>query len=135
MHGPRTSEQEVRELVGAEGSRILLCVRGRDIVGSVHLQNRGSDAYLGMLVVRPELQAKGIGKRLVAEAEASARRQWGVTRMTMNVIDVREELIAFYERRGYRRTGRTTPFPQRDRVTPKVLGLRFEILEKDLLRG
>lgn len=34
--------------------------------------------------------------------------------MRMTVIDVREELIAYYERRGYRRTGLKKPFPYGD---------------------
>ena len=50
------------------------------------------------------------------------------------VIDVREELIAFYERRGYRRTGLTKPFPYGDARfgLPKREDLRFEVLEKSL---
>jgi hypothetical protein len=50
----------------------------------------------------------------------------------MTVIDLRDELIAFYERRGYHRTGVFKPFPYGDARfgLPKRNDLRFEVLEK-----
>ena len=87
-----------------------------------------------MFSVRPERQGTGVGKRLMAEAERVAREEWALPAMRMTVIDLREELIAFYERRGYRRTGVKKPFPYGDPRygLPKRDDLRFEILEKPL---
>jgi N-acetylglutamate synthase-like GNAT family acetyltransferase len=131
LEGLRTNEAEVADLIGAEASMFLLCEQGGDMIGCVLLQKAGSLGYLGMLVVRPTLQNHGIGRRFIAEAEATARREWSVTGMTMQVITAREELIAYYERRGYRRTGQLTPFPERFALSvPKVPGLQFEILAK-----
>ena len=69
-----------------------------------------------------------------ASGEAHAAREWKVPVMQMTVIDVRDELIAFYERRGYQRTGIKKPFPYGDERfgIPKRDDLRFEILEKPL---
>ena len=52
--------------------------------------------------------------------------------MRMSVIDARNELIAWYERRGYRRTGEYKPFPYGDPRfgIPKRDDLRFEWLVK-----
>jgi hypothetical protein len=51
----------------------------------------------------------------------------------MSVIACRNELIAFYQRRGYRRTGVSKAFPVNPELwTPKVAELRLEILEKVL---
>ena len=60
----------------------------------------------------------------------------GMPTMRMTVIDIRDELIAFYERRGYRRTGIKKPFPYGDARfgLPKRDDLRFEVLEKPLAR-
>jgi ribosomal protein S18 acetylase RimI-like enzyme len=103
------------------------------LVGSVHLQKLDLAASLGMLVVRPDLQALSIGRRLMQAAESYAAREWGCTTMTLSVISVRSELIAFYERRGYRRTGRREPFaPGGPHGIPKVPGMEFEILEKSI---
>ena len=131
--GRRTDEAEVRALIDAPGSLILLCVAADEVVGSVHLKDEGASAYLGLFVVKPSLQTRGIGKRLMAEAENVVRERWGATGMTMSVLTVRPELIAFYERRGYRRTGRRWPFPDEGAASvPVVAGLEFEVLEKSL---
>jgi hypothetical protein len=47
---------------------------------------------------------------------------------------LREELIAFYERRGFSRTGEFKPFPVGEPRfgLPKVPGLKFELLEKTM---
>ena len=91
-------------------------------------------AYFGMFSVRPGLQNAGIGKAVLAEAERIACDEWQLSTMQMTVIDIRTELIAWYERRGYRRTGITKPFPYGDARfgLPKRNDLRFEILEKTL---
>jgi len=84
-----------------------------------------------MLAVSPPLQGCGIGKQLLQAAELAALEAWAVNRFTMSVIPQRLELIAFYERRGYRRTGISKAFPENSELwTPKVDGLRLELLEK-----
>ena len=57
---------------------------------------------------------------------------WMLAALRMTVIDVRDELIAWYERRGYRRTGIRKPFPYGDTRfgVPRRDDLRFEVLEK-----
>ncbi|RZA19182.1 MAG: GNAT family N-acetyltransferase, partial [Lysobacteraceae bacterium] len=87
--------------------------------------------------VRPDQQGGGIGKDVLAECERIARDEWSLPLMRMTVIDIRDELIAFYERRGYRRTGITKPFPYGDARfgLPTRDDLRFEILEKALAHG
>ncbi|KAK4111071.1 acyl-CoA N-acyltransferase [Canariomyces notabilis] len=95
-----------------------------------------SSAYFGMFAVSPRLQGGGIGRRLLAHAEAYCRAAWGpgtVHKLEMTVIWTRAELIAWYERRGYRRTGETRPFPLAE-VDGAALrdDLYFVVLEKDL---
>lgn len=131
--GKRTDEDEVRTLIALPESILLLCLQGDDIIGSVHLHREGDAAYLGMFVVRPTLQGQGIGKRFLSAAEETVKREWSSKRIYMTVITLRTQLIAYYERRGYRRTGRFEPFPIEDkRSTALVDDLRFEVLEKAL---
>jgi len=131
--GLRTTEEEIRSLVTGEDSSILLGIDREEIIGSVHLQRQGTECYLGLLVVKPELQGAGIGKRLMQEAERFARESWSSRKMTMTVISRRTELIAFYERRGYRRTGEKKPFPpDGSHGTPQDAELNFDVLEKIL---
>lgn len=133
LDGQRTDEQEVQSLIQDDRSMILLCQQGDEIIGSVLLQKQDDAAYLGMFVVRPELQGNGIGKQFLKTAELSAQQHWGSRKIVMSVITLRPELIAFYERRGYRRTGEVLPFPD-DLAAgiPRVEDLKFEMLEKDL---
>ena len=52
----------------------------------------------------------------------------------MTVIRQRAELIAYYERRGYRRTGEERPFPYGDQRfgLPRRPDLSFIVMEKAL---
>jgi ribosomal protein S18 acetylase RimI-like enzyme len=87
-----------------------------------------------MFSVSPLLQGGGIGRAMLAEAERIARDDWACTEMQMTVISIRDELIAWYERRGYRRTGIHSPFPYGDERfgIPLRDDLRFELLVKTL---
>ena len=133
LEGARISPDGVYQLITAEDTIILLCSRGVELIGCVQLQKTDDGAYLGMFVVRPLEQGNGIGKQFMLTAEALVQKLWGAQKMWMTVITARAELIAFYERRGYVRTGRLKPFPNdaEDHII-LVENLQFEELEKAL---
>ena len=131
LEGLRTTAQEIQQLIAADDSFFLLCHCDAVLAGSVHVEKQGARAYLGMFVVKPDMQGAGIGKRLLEEAEIRAGKAWEVNAFIMVVITARHELIAFYERRGYRRTGELSEFPVNPALwTPKVSDLKMEKLEK-----
>ncbi|MET9699493.1 GNAT family N-acetyltransferase [Streptomyces sp. NPDC006529] len=134
LDGQRTDERGVREVIAAPGSVLLVVERDGEIVACCHLEHRGDHAYFGMFAVRPALQGAGLGKEIMAEAERRVRELWDAKEMRMTVINVREELIAYYERRGYRRTGELTPFPYGNERfgIPRRADLAFELLVKQL---
>jgi ribosomal protein S18 acetylase RimI-like enzyme len=134
LQGRRTDPEGVRQVVEAPGSRLLVVERDGGLVACCQLEHRGEAAYFGMFAVRPGLQGAGLGKVIIAEAERTVRESWGVREMHMTVISVREELIAWYERRGYRRTGELSPFPYGDERfgIPQRDDLVFELLVKNL---
>ncbi|TQJ47235.1 GNAT family N-acetyltransferase [Streptomyces sp. NBC_00080] len=135
LQGRRTDPDGVLAVIKAPDSRLLTVEQQGRIVACCQLEHRGDHAYFGMFAVSPAVQGGGLGKTVMAEAERQARENWGVTEMHMTVISVREDLIAWYERRGYRRTGRMTPFPYGDERfgIPQRDDLRFELLVKELL--
>jgi len=134
LDGNRIVPEVLLDDLSRPRSRIVLAERNSDLVGCAHVEARGEAGYFGMFAVRPTLQAAGLGRAILAEAERIARVEWRVQRMRMTVIDLRVELIAWYERRGYRRTGETVPFPATDPRfgLPKRDDLRFAVLEKEL---
>jgi GNAT superfamily N-acetyltransferase len=134
LEGQRTDPEGVGELIGKSGSCILLVERAGEMLACANLEQRGDAGYFGMFSVRPDQQGKGIGAAMLAEAERIARDDWNCREMQMTVISVRDDLIPWYERRGYRRTGLYSPFPYGDARfgLPKRDDLRFEQLVKPL---
>lgn len=117
LTGPRTTEPEIAALIADSHSRFVIAERfdvteRRDVLLACALiQKDGEEAYFGMFAVDPSRQAEGVGKRVLEKCERAARDLWASKAMTMVVINLREELISWYERRGYQRTGKTEPFP------------------------
>ncbi|MDZ4810599.1 MAG: GNAT family N-acetyltransferase [Bacteroidota bacterium] len=99
------------------------------ITGSVFLEKQERGLYLGMLSVSPLQQAGGVGKQLMKVAEQYAKEN-NCPCIFMNVISVRHELIAWYERLGYQKTGETKPLPTDTRFGVPTQPLEFIIMEK-----
>ena len=137
LDGRRTGPDEIAAIIARERSRILLADLDGRLVACAHVAIEDGEGYFGMFSVDPRRQNAGLGKRVLAEAERIVAEDWGCPRLRMTVIDLREELIAFYERRGYRRTGITKAFPYGDARfgLPRRDDLRFEVLEKTFEGG
>ncbi len=124
LGGLRTDETDLAELLIKDNVTILKYSKADAIIGSVYLEIQNEQLYLGMLTVSPELQGGGVGKKLMQAAESFAQENT-LSSIIMTVISVRKELIEYYERRGYIKTGETKPFPMDD---PKF-GLPKQFLE------
>ncbi|UOQ53951.1 GNAT family N-acetyltransferase [Hymenobacter cellulosivorans] len=132
LDGPRIDAESLLELLRAEAATLLMARNSAgELVGSVYLQRQEATMYLGMLSVDATRQGGGIGKYLLGAADDYARAQ-GCTRMKITVISVRHELLAWYERQGYHRTGATVPFPDNPRFGIPRQPLELLVLEKEL---
>lgn len=134
LDGRRTDVATVASLIDTPDSQVLLALENGVVCGCAQVEVYAEVGYFGMFAVTPGSQGDGIGSRILAEAERRAREQLGATLMTMTVISVRKELIAYYQRRGYRITGQTKPFPYGDERfgLPKRADLEFQVLAKPL---
>jgi len=132
--GVRTDTDELQVMLDSPTQHLLVGREDNSIAGCVALTDKDDGlVYLGMFTVATSRQAGGLGRRLLVAAEGHAREQHGAERIEMQVIRQREELIAWYERRGYRRTGEARPFPYDEpRYTPLRPDLEFVVLEKRL---
>jgi GNAT superfamily N-acetyltransferase len=131
--GVRTDRAELAAMLASPDQHLLLARVDGAIAACVALTAKGSGLfYLGMFTVAPERQGGGLGKQLLAAAEDHARHI-GAARIEMQVIRQRPELIAWYDRRGYRRNGELRPFPYDEpRCTPLRDDLEFVVMDKAL---
>ena len=135
LDGQRTDAEAVAGMLSDPVGTLLLAEEAGQLVGCCRLERRpGGEAYFGMFSVQPRRQGEGVGHQLLAEAERMARADWAATAMVMTAIAQRAELIACYERRGYRRTGETEAFPYGNERygVPRRPDLVFEVLAKPL---
>lgn len=127
----RTDESNMNELMELPGAIFLKYINeNSEVDGCVFLHKRQGKIYLGMLSVFPGLQNKGIGKVIMAAAEQYAKEQ-GCPAIFMRVISLRHELISWYERQGYNKTGETQPFDD-TKFGTATKTIEFVVLEKNL---
>jgi GNAT superfamily N-acetyltransferase len=133
MEGPRIDEGTLLAMLAAAPAVLLQAGLAGRLAGCVYLEPQGHTLYLSMLAVVPEAQAHGLGRWLLAAAEAHAR-QAGCHRIQMRVLALRPELLAWYERQGYCRTGGSEPFPATTRFGRPRQPLTLLTLEKPVAR-
>lgn len=137
IEGQRLNESLLREELATKSESHLLTYRDAPdgpLLGTVLLDPRPNGVwYLGLLTVRPDLQERQLGRNLLAAAKGFAKQR-GAHRIQMTVVNVRDILIAWYERRGYNVTGESRPFPYGDERFGRPLrdDLHFVVLEKDI---
>jgi len=107
VDGNRITQSEVEQLL-TKGA-FLLAEADDKLNGCVYVELRGERSYLGLLSVDPNSQQSGLGSQLMIEAERYCRER-GSHGMDILIVNLREELPAFYQKRGYVENG-TTPFP------------------------
>lgn len=133
LDGQRIDRSMLTAMLANPVAMFLLAEFDDTLIACCEMQDKGDAAYFGMFSVTPSMQGSGVGKDVLAEAERIARDEWHCGHMEMTVIDVRDSLIAWYERRGYVRTGLHSPFPYGDERfgIPLRDDLRFETLRKN----
>lgn len=132
IQGLRTDEENLGEIFKDPHTIFLkYCNEAGQVIACVRLQQQQDRLYLGMLTVSPTLQAQGLGKKMLAKAEEIAATK-GCRSIFMQVFSVRHELIAWYERHGYQKTGEVIPFKHNEKFEIVTQELEFLILEKRL---
>ncbi len=132
----RTDEDNMNELMHLPDAVFLKYTNDENesdsnrIEGCVFLDKRQGKIYLGMFSVSPALQNKGIGKQIMTAAELYAK-DLKCPAVFMRVISIRHELIAWYERQGYYKTGEVQPFDD-TKFGTATQPIEFVVLQKDL---
>lgn len=135
LDGQRTDREAIEDIIQSDTSIILLAEIENELLASVQLERKDEHTcYFGMFTVKPKLQGKGIGKKLMAKAEQFARETWNCDVMEMTVITVRHELLDWYIKHGYQKTEELVDFPYGDERfgVPLRPDLKMRVLRKSL---
>lgn len=114
LGGQRTDAQTLTEILETPDNQIEIMLDDNLLIGCAHLRIEAkSTLYFGMLTIEPTFQARGLGKLMINHIEKMGKRK-NLHFIRMTVIQVRKELIAFYERRGFKASGNQQEFPSHD---------------------
>lgn len=131
VSGNRTTHSQIMAILSKPDSVILIGLSTSEIVACVHIEKMGNNSHIGMLAVSPALQGHGIGKHMLTHAERYASVNFASEKFIIVVVSARSELISFYLRRNYQKTGVLKEYPLSAGVgTPKLANLKIEVLEK-----
>lgn len=130
----RIDAEGVADVLAAPERTIIVVEIDGNLAGCTELTRQGDHAVLGMLAVRPELQGRGIGGAIIREAERICRDEWGTREVRLQVLHMRNDILVWYDRLGYKPNGERAPFPYgNERVgIPKRDDLEFIVLTKVL---
>jgi ribosomal protein S18 acetylase RimI-like enzyme len=135
LDGLRITTPEVATLIKREDAFVLVGVLRDQIIASIACEHLENTAKFGLIAVKPTLQNKGYGREMIKAAEAITAREWRVAGFYMSVFTLRTELIEFYERLGFERSGQFEDFPENPALwQPKVQTLALEYLVKLIRR-
>lgn len=131
VSGNRTNASNVAEIISKPDSVVLVGLKDAEIAACVNVEKHCSSSHVGMLAVNPTLQGVGAGKQMLAHAEKYARENFASEKFIVVVLSSRSELVSFYLRRGYRKTGSIMDYPlSAGAGTPKHADLKIEVMEK-----
>ncbi len=129
--GDRIDIPQIIEILSKKDSVVIAGLNDETVVACVHVEKNNRSSYIGMLAVDPILQGVGAGKNMLAYAEKYARDNFNPEKFVMAVVSARHELISFYQRRGYQKTGEAMEYPLDAGVgQPKLENLKVVMLEK-----
>ncbi|ATO20394.1 GNAT family N-acetyltransferase [Acinetobacter sp. LoGeW2-3] len=129
VSGDRINEAQLSELLIQPDYELYVLEKHGQVIGLTELVDA---IEIGSFAIDPERQNSGYGRVLLDFAEAYTKQKPPFKTLRMSVLNVRTELIAYYERRGYSKTGEIKDYPLDANVGWPLLDLNLVVLEKCL---
>ena len=124
VRGDRTDDADVRGRMASTDGCFLVAEDEDDaMMAASWVEVRDGRGYFGMLSVDPALQGKGVGKAFVREIENYCRER-NCRDLDLQVVNLREELPAFYVSIGFKQIG-TLPFDKPEKLTREAHFVRM----------
>lgn len=116
IQGERTSVEDIQARLSRPDATFLV-VDGPDgtLAGAIYVKVERDRGSFAMLSVCPHRQKSGLGSTLVSAAEDHCRAA-GCLFLDLDVVNLRQELPAFYRRLGFAPCG-TAPFHDPQKLT------------------
>ena len=133
VSGLRTTVSMIEAAMRLQDAVILVGLCDEEILACVQIEKHDDSSHIGLLAVSPKLQGAGIGKQMLQHAEVLAIEKFRSTKLILGVVSNRNELAAFYVRRGYEKTDAISDYPATAGVgMPLRAGLKVEMYEKSV---
>lgn len=140
--GDRIHQQQLENLISQPNHQLLIAEiahLGQSlIIACIGLNYLYSELEIGTFCIAPDWQNQGIGQRVLAYAERysanyAVQHQMPLEYYVMWVLNVRNELLAYYERRGYVLTGEIEAYPLDANVGQPTVALHLVKMKKPIL--
>ncbi|OCL94367.1 GNAT family N-acetyltransferase [Arcobacter porcinus] len=134
LSGIRVNEAMLEEMLENENIRTFLAKKDDKVLATIQVKKEDLNLVIGLFAVDTDMQSSGIGKKLLEFAENRAKDIFkDCKKFIMEVISSRTELIAYYNRRGYKNTDVYLEFPKSDLWAPTTKEeIKLLVLEKEI---
>jgi len=134
VKGQRITEFQLKEQLQCANSTLLVAeTEFSKIVACVGLTFENIQVEIGTFCTDPQVQNMRVGRSVLEYAEQYALKEDPhLTNAVMHVLNVRSELIAYYERRGYVKTDNEQPYPVEVNVGVPRVPIKLIEMKKDL---
>lgn len=128
--GERIIPQEIKNLIENRKDHLFVATEEDLLLGTICVEERDEGIFLGLFAVEPRKQGNNIGKRILTFAENYAKQVLKGKSVRISVISVREEILAYYRRRGYQTLKNDQPFPEAYVPYLKRKDITMTVMEK-----
>lgn len=137
VEGDRIDAEQVREIIEGDHSSMLIIADGGETVGCCQIADLGhGTAYLGTFAVKPGVQGRGFGRKLIDHAQRQIAERFAASQLEIVVLVQQQKLIDWYRRLGFVPTGASRAFQADARFArPLRDDLYFVVLAKELAAG
>lgn len=130
IQGQRIQSDQLSHLLNSKSFQLFVLEDENKLLGCIGITLRQHIAEIDSFAVAPAMQNLGYGKQLLNFAESHIFEIFKKKVIQMSVLNVRTELLAYYQRRGYQLTEKIETYPLDQNVGEPLILLHLLILEK-----